>query len=430
MATPRPIPRRALLSLGGGLAAAAGLAACGSNTGRPETGASSPAAGGAKPALSQWYHEYGEDGVEAAVKRYAAAYPEATVTVKWNPGDYEKLVSAALLTANVPDVFEYGNGPTLDMIKAGQVVDLTATLGAAVSQFSAPVIKAVSWQDKIYAIPQTIDMQMLYYRTSVLEKAGVAPPKTMDELIAAAKVVKTKDMGGFFAGNDSGVGVLGQMLIWSAGREMINSEQSGIGFDDAAGYQALAKYRELRTSGGLLTSASKDWFDPDPFVNGETAMQWSGLWVLPDVQEALGDDFGVLPFPAIGSEGRQAVPFGAFSAAVSAKGKNVAAAEAFVKWLWVDREADQVDFSNAYGTHIPAKPALVPEADKIADGAGKEAAGFVDQLGHAPDKLWTPAIGQAMTGAITNVLTKNADPRSEIGDVAAKAKSEIKRVNG
>ena len=48
---------------------------------------------GAKPQLSQWYHEYGEDGVEDAVKRYAAAYPDATVTVKWNPGDYEKLVA-------------------------------------------------------------------------------------------------------------------------------------------------------------------------------------------------------------------------------------------------------------------------------------------------------------------------------------------------
>ena len=79
---------------------------------------------GAKPKLAQWYHEYGEDGVQEAVKRYAKAYDKADVTVKWNPGDYDKLVSAALLTANVPDVFEYGNGPTLDMIKAGQVLDL------------------------------------------------------------------------------------------------------------------------------------------------------------------------------------------------------------------------------------------------------------------------------------------------------------------
>jgi multiple sugar transport system substrate-binding protein len=422
------LPRRRFLTLTGGLAAAAGLAACGSNTGRPDPNASS-SGGGSKPALSQWYHEYGEEGVEAAVKRYAAAYPDAQVTVKWNPGDYDKLVSAALLTANVPDVFEYGNGPTLDMIKAGQVADLTDTLGDAASQFTKSVLDSVSWEGKVYGIPQTVDMQMLYYRTSVLEKAGVQPPTTMDELIAAAKAVTTKDMGGFFAGNDSGVSVLSNLLIWSAGKEQINAEQTGIGFDDAAGYEALAKFRELRTSGGLLQSASKDWSVSDPFVNGETAMQWTGLWVLPQVQQALGDDFGVLPFPAIGTGGRQAVPFGAFAAAVAAKGKNVDAAKAFVKWLWVDQENDQVDFSNAYGTHIPAKPALVPKADKIATGAGAQAAKFVETLGHAPDKLWTPAITQAMTAAVTNVLTKNADPRDQIAQVAAKAKSEIQRVN-
>ena len=425
------LPRRRFLSLTGGLAAAAaaGLSACGSNTGRPDPAAS--ASGGASTSgvqLSQWYHEYGEEGVEQAVKRYAAGYPGAKVSVTWNPGDYDKLVSAALLTDDVPDVFEYGNGPTLDMIKAGQVLDLTDLLGDARSQFSAPVLAAASWEDRVYAIPQTTDMQMLYYRKSVLDKAGVAPPQTFDELITAAKAVTTKDQGGFFAGNDGGVAVLTQLLIWAAGLEQINAAKDGIGFDEQRGYDALAKFRELHTSGGLLESASADWSAADPFLNGETAMQWTGLWVLPDVQEAFGDDFGVVPFPSIGSEGRQAVPFGAYGSAVSAKGRDPEAAKAFVKWLWVDQEDFQVDFSNSYGTHIPTKPALVPRADKLATGAGADAARFVDELGHAPDKLWTAAIAQQMTAAVTNVVRKNADPRAEVAKVAAKAKAELERV--
>jgi len=421
------IPRRRFLGLAGLAAASvAGLSACGSNTGRAPEGAAS--SGGDKPQLSQWYHEYGEDGVEDAVKRYAAAYPDATVTVKWNPGDYDKLVSAALLTADVPDVFEYGNGPTLDMIKAGQVEDLTELIGDAASQFSAPVLAAMTWEDKIYAIPQTVDMQLLYYRTSVLDKAGVQPPTTLDALTAAAKKVSSDDMGGFFAGNDGGIGVLNQMLIWAAGQEMINADQTTIGFDNDAGYGALAAFAELYNSGGLVKSASADWFDAKPFTNGETAMQWGGLWSLPDIQSALGDDFGVIPFPAIGSGGRQAVPFGAFAATVTAKGKDPDAARDFVKWLWIDQEDFQVDFSNAYGTHIPAKPALVPKADKISSGAGAEAAKFVDELGHAPDKLWTNAISQAMVAAVTNVATKKADARAEVSKVAAVATKEISRV--
>ncbi len=424
------IPRRRFLSLSGGLAAAAvGLTGCGNNTGRtPDPAGSSSSS--SKPQLSQWYHEYGEDGVEEAVTGYAAAYDKATVTVKWNPGEYEKLVAAALLTDKVPDVFEYGNGPTLDMIKAGQVLDLTDTVGAAKDQFSPGVIAPMIWEDKVWAIPQTVDMQMLYYRKSLLEKAGVNPPQTLEELINAAKAVQTKDVGGFFAGNDGGVGVLGALLIWSAGFEYLNDDNTGIGFDDPAMYAGLSQFAAFDKTQGLLESASKDWFDASPFINEETAMQWTGLWVLPDIEKAFGDDFGVVPFPKIGGSGRQAVPTGAFSAVVAAKGVNPDAAKEFVKWLWIDREDDQVDFSNSYGTHIPAKTALAPRADKLAKGAGADAARFVAELGHGPNLLWTPATQQAYAGALSNIVKKKADPKAEIAKVAAKATAEIKRVNG
>ncbi|WP_375432976.1 ABC transporter substrate-binding protein [uncultured Friedmanniella sp.] len=427
------IPRRRFLSLTGGIAAAAaGLSACGSNTGRPSTDSSPSASTSGETssvALSQWYHQYGEDGVEEAVKRYAAAYGQAKVTVKWNPGEYEKLVGAALLTAKVPDVFEYGNGPTLDMIKAGQVLDLTDTLGDAKSQFAPSVLAAMTYDDKIWAIPQTVDMQMLYYRKSLLEKAGVQPPQTFADLVSAARAVQTKDIGGFFAGNDGGIGVLGNMFVWAAGFEQISEDRSGIGFADPAMYDALSQWRDF-SKDGVLQSASADWFDGAPFINEETAMQWTGLWVLPDVQKAFGDDFGVLPFPAMGTKGRQAVPFGAFSSCVSAKGVDPDAAKAFVKWLWVDQESDQVDFSNSYGTHIPAKPSLAPQATKLATGAGAEAAKLVTDFGHAPSLLWTPALTQAYTAALSNVVRKDADPSAEIATVAKKGQSEITRVNG
>ena len=138
--------------------------------------------------------------------------------MKWNPGDYDKLVSAALLTATVPDVFEYAQRPDPghDQGRPGARPDRRCW-AARPSQFSKPVLDAASWEGKVYGIPQTVDMQMLFYRKSVLSKAGVEPPTTMDELITAAKAVTTKDMGGFFAGNDGGAGVLAQMLIWAAG---------------------------------------------------------------------------------------------------------------------------------------------------------------------------------------------------------------------
>ena len=75
----------------------------------------------------------------------------------------------------------------------------------------------------------------------MLEKAGLQPPKTLAELINAAKAVQTKDIGGFFAGNDGGIGVLGAVLIWAAGFEYLNEAKNGVGFNDPAMYDALAQ---------------------------------------------------------------------------------------------------------------------------------------------------------------------------------------------
>ncbi len=425
------LTRRTLLAASGGLAAAATLAACGSNTGRSTPSASPGTTGSAaKPALAQWYHQYGEDGVEAAVKKWAADYPDAAVSVNWYVGDYNKALSAALLTPKGPDVFEAENGASIDMIKGGQVADLTDLVGSAKADFMAPVINRMTYQDKLWAIPQTVDMQLLYYRPSLLRKAGLQPPKTFDEFVAAAKAMKTNDMGGFFAGNDGGVSVLGNMLIWSAGLEQLNADRTAPAFNTPDLYAAATAYRTLFASGALLKSASTDWYDATPFYSGEAAMQWGGLWDLPKATEALGDDVGVLPFPAIGSNGRQAVVFGAFGACVNAKSANVDAGKEFIKWLWVDQDDKQVEFSNAFGTHIPAKPKLFAQASKVQSGPGADAARFVNEMGHATDLLWTSVTSQAFQAALENVVKKNADPKTEFTKAATAATAELKRING
>ena len=143
-----------------------------------------------------------------------------------------------------------------------------------------------------------------------------------------------------------------------------------------------------------------------------------------------GDDFGVVAFPAIGSAGRAAVPFGAFGSCVAAKGKNIDAAKAFVKWLWIDNDDDQVDFANSYGTHIPAKLSLVAKADKLASGPGADAAKFVAENGFTNDIMWSGPLGDAYGAAVSNVITKGADPAKEFAPVAQKAKDELKRLKG
>jgi multiple sugar transport system substrate-binding protein len=418
--------RRRLLAVGGGLAAMA-VAGCGSNTGRGSSGSSS----GGKPTLSQWYHQYGEPGTQQAAERYAKEYPDATVTVQWTPGDYDKKVASALLTDSGPDVFEYGNGPSIDMIKGGQVVDLSDLLGDTKSDFTPSLISRMTYKDKLYAIPQVTDMQLLVYRKSLLSAAGIQPPQTVDELIAAAKKLTTDKVKGLFVGNDGGVGILGGPALWSAGLDYLTPDNQ-FGFDDPAAVESLRKLRELFVSKALLLGAPTDWSDPSAFTQGLTAMQFTGLWTFPQIQKALPGDFGVLPWPKLNATtGKPSVPVGAYGSAVSAKSKNVDASKKFVKWLWVDQTDKQLDWAQSYGFHIPARKSLAAKADKLKAGPAADAVKFVNEVGHAQTPLlWTPKSGTAYSDALNRIIKNGSDPATEIKAVKAVVEAELKRVAG
>ena len=102
----------------------------------------------------------------------------------------------------------------------------------------------MTWDGHLWAVPQMIDMHVLLYRKSLLDEAGVEPPTTLDELIAAADALKTGDTKGLFVGNDGGVGLLGGYPLWSAGADYL-TEDNQFGFANDAVYASFAKLHEL-----------------------------------------------------------------------------------------------------------------------------------------------------------------------------------------
>jgi len=286
------LTRRDLLKRTGGLAAiAAFAAACGGNTGRP---ADSGGGGGSKVNLSQWYHQYGETGTKEAALKYAKAYTDSNVAVEWVPGDYGAKLASGLLSSSGPDVFE--SQLNIAMVKSNQVVPLDDILGDAKSDFNPNDLTTNTIDGKLYGIKMIDDPQIFYYRKSLFEKAGIKPPETVDDLIAAAKELTTDKVKGLFLGNFTGAGgvnisVAGPAL-WSSGGAYLTADNKP-GFTGERAALAFSKLRELNQSNSLLLGAPADWADPGAFTQGLAAMQWCGLWAMPGIQKALGDDFGV-----------------------------------------------------------------------------------------------------------------------------------------
>ncbi|BCJ30697.1 ABC transporter substrate-binding protein [Actinocatenispora sera] len=420
MRKPNGLSRRGVLAGAAGLVATGALAACGSNTGRGSSG------GGSGPTIAQWYHQYGEAGVEQAVKRYAKAYSKANVQVQWTAGDYDTKLATALVGSGGPDVFEQSVAK-VDQVRAHQLADLTDVFGAAKDDFTPAVLDAQTVDGKIYGIPQAIDMQMLFYRKSWLAKAGVSAPTTLAELASAAKKLTNKKVKGLFLGNDGGAGVLGAVPLWSIGQGYLSEDQRKVGFEAEAAAPVFAALRTMYSSGSLLLGAPADWSDPSAFTQGLTAMQWSGLWAVPVVQKALGNDFGVVAWPKGDDSGKPSVPIGAYASTVNAKSRHVDAAKAFAKWLWIDKTGYQRDFDLSYGFHIPARTSIAAKADKLSSGAGKDAVDLVQRYGKVQATPgWTSPMNTAYTDALNNIIRKGSNPESELKTAIGKIDKQLR----
>ncbi|MDO0910689.1 sugar ABC transporter substrate-binding protein [Streptomyces sp. DT2A-34] len=408
--------RRNVLRAAMGLAAAGGLAACGSNTGRSSSGDS----------LVQMFHAYGEAGTEQAIKRYAKAYKDANVTTQWiTSSDYESKLFSSLLTENAPDVFEFH--PQIQMVKSGQVADLTDLIDPVKDDFNPADIKSHTVDGKIYGVRMIDDPQFFFYRKSMLEKAKVEVPTTLDELMEAAAKLTTGKVKGLYMGND--LHSVNDTLIWSAGAEHL-TEKNEIAYHTDGVVEGLKKMRKLFTSGDLLLGAPTESWDPSSFNQGLCAIQFCGMWAMPAIQDALGDDWGIFPFPKVTDAGKPSVYNGGWSMFVNAKGKNVDAAKEYVKWLWIDQKKYQEDWATSYGFHIPPRSSIAESATKLKSGNAAEGVKLFNEFGHFDNIGWTQAMRTAFEDVFANCVRKNMDPEAALDKCDTAVNRELKKLFG
>ncbi|MFJ1733861.1 ABC transporter substrate-binding protein [Streptomyces sp. NPDC088254] len=411
--------RRSLFRAAAGMAAAGSLAACGGNNGR---------GGGAGSGvnLTQFFHAYGEAGTEQAIRKYAKAYDKARVTTQWiTSADFESKLFATLLTKNAPDMFEFH--PQIQMVKSGQVADLTDIIAPVKDDFNPADIKSHTVDGKIYGVRMIDDPQFFFYRKSMLEKAKVGVPTTFDELIEAAAKLTTGKVKGLYMGND--LHSVNDTLIWSAGAQHLD-EKNEIAYHTDGVIEGLKKMRKLFTSGDLLLGAPTESWDPSSFNQGLCAIQFCGMWAMPAIQDALGDDWGVFPFPKITDSGKQSVYNGGWSMFVNAKGKNVEAAKEYVKWLWIDQKQYQEDWATSYGFHIPPRSSIAESADKLKSGNAAEGVKLFNEFGHFDNIGWTQAMRTSFEDVFANCVRKNMDPEAALDKCDAAVNRELKKLFG
>jgi multiple sugar transport system substrate-binding protein len=165
------------------------------------------------------------------IERFQTANPDITVTL--DHADLNTLLpklSAQLRAGTSPDVAFFSPRYVNDLVVQNALVelgDVFQEIGDLPEKLLVPTPDG-----KIYDIPAVTESIGLYYRTDLFEEAGLEPPKTWDEWLAAAEKLTVDkdgdgkiDQYGFgFCGDPNQLGFAFQSLTWSNGGNYFDAE--------------------------------------------------------------------------------------------------------------------------------------------------------------------------------------------------------------
>ena len=227
-----------------------------------------------------------------------AAHPGTKIDIQFVPWAqaHDKFVTA-MAGGKVPDVAEMGTTWTPEFADQGGLVEQPKI---SKGDYVSSLVDAATLNGKVYGKPWYAGARALIYRKDMLEKAGVEPPTTWDETMAAAKAIKSKVGGGVYPVSFTGLSEHMYLpTIWQAGGQIATQDgetwKSALNSPEAA--KALDYYASFYKD-GLDPKAAVGWEEPDAqtaFANGDVAMLIAGGWTYnsiiatkPDLEKKIG----------------------------------------------------------------------------------------------------------------------------------------------
>jgi multiple sugar transport system substrate-binding protein len=314
-----------------------------------------------------WALGHEGEAVARLVPAFERSHPGVTVRVQQIPWSaaHEKLLTA-FVGDSMPDLFQLGTTwiPEFAMLGALEPLDAYVANSQTVAPdaYFAGVWDANQIDGALVALPWYVDTRLLFYRSDLLARAGVAtPPRTWAEWSAAMERLK-QSMGAdhhaiFVPLSEWEVPVV---LALSQGAELLRDGDRYGNFESDAFRRAFAFYLDLfdrgfaaRAGAGATASVYRD------FAEGWFSFYLSGPWNLGEfatrMPPALAEAWATAPLPGVDAERPGVSLAGGASLAIAKDSPRKQAAWQLVEWL--ADPARQVEFYRISGDLPPRRGA-------------------------------------------------------------------------
>lgn len=350
----------------------------GSNDGASNGGSNQPS--GKKVTIEYW-HTY-SDAEEVVLTEkikpaFEAAYPNIELKLTRMP--YEGLkqqVIAGVAGDAAPDLMRMDIVWVPEFAAQNALMDVSKLEGfeeLKASVFEAPMATNF-YNDGYYGVPVNTNTKVAIYNKATLEEAGLTEaPKTMDELVAAARTLKEKGKYGIGV---SGVHAWGLgPWFWSLGGSITNEDYTQVDgyLNSEASVKALQTIVDWNNEGlvlpVMLGGEPGTW---DGIISGDYLMSDDGPWFYSTKiaeQEATGYDpleQTVRALMPAGEGGSRSV-IGGEDLVIFANSKNPEEAWTFAKWMLTEEPQK-----------IMAETGLIPSNKAAADAMTTMNIPFVD----------------------------------------------------
>lgn len=378
--------------------------------------------------LTVWQNSTTGDGMkywEDAAAAFMAENPNVTVEVQAIQNeDMDGKLQTALNAGDAPDVFmARGGGKLADVVKAGQVMDLTGKISSDAESAMSASLSAFTLDGKLYGMPLAVLPEGLFYSEDLFAQAGVEPAGTIDELVAVNDKLKAAGITPIAVGAKDAWPAAHwyyNFALRECSQEAMEAAAESRSFDDECWLRAGQDLQEFAATqpfneGFLTTPAQQGAGSSAGLVaNHLAAMELMGAWnpgviasLTPD-EEPL-PDLGWFPFPEIsGGDGTPGAMMG------GADGYS----------CWVNAPAECVDFLNFLATQeqqelyaqafqtLPAsseaQSVVTTPALQSVLAAYSEAPYVVLWL----DTLYGQNVGNALNVAVVEMLAGSGSPEA------------------